>query len=294
MVQPMNVVQLQADPEQMKRWQAIRDAEAPLRDLTAKMYASQAKDNAYSASYKPTKRGQLLHNGPAQSWSSPETQALYSQVQAMKGAGKKAADALGMKTYATHDEAIRAQGNQAWGAGSTTSYQSDGKGGWVTAGGVAAPAWLSDLTSGKLRAGQSATYSGIENASPTAQAMASSGQIGSNPFGGGLGANTMKPRSVQTQMFNRPAYQRNRVTTGQMGEMNRSNQDRFRSEVKPLTTAFNRNFNQAQAQQQFADTAASDQNSNQFFGLTNQYNQQQNAMNQQMLMPMLSQLFGGF
>lgn len=114
--------------------------------------------------------------------------------------------------------------------------------------------------------------------------------IGSNPFGGG----TMQPRSVQTQMFNRPAYQRNRVTTGQMGEMNRSNQDRFRSEVKPLSTAFNRNFNQAQTQQQFADTAASDQNSNQFFGLTNQYNQQQNAMNQQQLMPMLSQLFGGF
>jgi hypothetical protein len=117
-----------------------------------------------------------------------------------------------------------------------------------------------------------------------------SGGIGSNPFGGG----TMQPRSVQTQMFNRPAYQRNRVTTGQMVEMNRSNQDRFRSEVKPLSTAFNRNFNQAQTQQQFADTAASDQNSNQFFGLTNQYNQQQNAMNQQMLMPMLSQLFGGF
>jgi hypothetical protein len=122
------------------------------------------------------------------------------------------------------------------------------------------------------------------------QGGGASGGIGSNPFGGG----TMQPRSVQTQMFNRPAYQRNRVTTGQMGEMNRSNQDRFRSEVKPLTTAFNRNFNQAQAQQQFADTAASDQNSNQFFGLTNQYNQQQNAMNQQMLMPMLSQLFGGF
>jgi len=122
------------------------------------------------------------------------------------------------------------------------------------------------------------------------QGGGASGGIGSNPFGGG----TMQPRSVQTQMFNRPAYQRNRVTTGQMGEMNRSNQDRFRSEVKPLSTAFNRNFNQAQTQQQFADTAASDQNSNQFFGLTNQYNQQQNAMNQQQLMPMLSKLFGGF
>ncbi len=118
-----------------------------------------------------------------------------------------------------------------------------------------------------------------------------SGGIGANPFGG---AAAMQPRSVATQMFNRPAYQRNRVTTGQMGEMNRANQDRFRAEVKPLSTAFDRNFAQAQAQQQLADTAASDQYANQFFGLTNQYNQQQNSMNQQMLMPMLSQLFGGF
>lgn len=122
-----------------------------------------------------------------------------------------------------------------------------------------------------------------------------SGGIGSNPFGGGLGANTMmQPRSVQTQIANRPAYQRNRVTTGQMGEMNRANQDRFRAEQRPLTTAFNRSFSQADAQQRMADTSVNDSMANQFFGLMNGYQQQQNSLNQQQIMPLLSQLFGGF
>lgn len=243
MFQPMNVVQLQADPEQMKKMQPIRDADAAFKHVLNQMYASKNKDNLYNAN-NPKLR--LNGNLPAQSWSSPETQALYAQVQSMKGNIKAAYDAAGIKTYGSHDEAIRAHSNKSPAQ-------------------INAERW-------------------------TKEAQERQGGIGSNPFGGG----TMQPRSVQTQMFNRPAYQRNRVTTGQMGEMNRSNQDRFRSEVKPLSTAFNRNFNQAQTQQQFADTAAADQNSNQFFGLTNQYNQQQNAMNQQQLMPMLSQLFGGF
>ena len=118
-----------------------------------------------------------------------------------------------------------------------------------------------------------------------------SGGIGSNPFGG---ASTMQPRSVATQIFNRPAYQRNRVTTGQMSEMDRANQDRFRAEQRPLTTAFNRSFSQADAQQRMNDTAVNDSASNQFFGLMNGYQQQQNSLNQQQIMPLLSQLFGGF
>lgn len=123
-----------------------------------------------------------------------------------------------------------------------------------------------------------------------AQRQIAAGGIGSNPFG----QTTQQPRSVQTQMFNRPAYQRNRVTTGQMGEMNRANQDRFRADIKPLTTAYDRSLSQANAQQQMADTSVADAASNSFFGLMNGYQQQQNAMTQQGLMPLLSQLFGGF
>lgn len=247
MFQPMNVVRLQADPEQVKKYQPIRDADAQFKSALNAMYLSQNKDNLYASQNQ-----QLGLNGnkPNQSWSSPETMALQSKMNAMKGGAQAAADQAGIKTMSSRDAGNMVD-SQTPAQRGIQPYGSSGGGGFGGA----------------------------------------SGGIGANPFGS---TGTMQPRSVQTQMFNRPAYQRNRVTTGQMGEMNRSNQDRFRSEVKPLTTAFNRNFNQANAQQQLADTAASDQYSNQFFGLTNQYNQQQNAMNQQMLMPMLSQLFGGF
>lgn len=120
-----------------------------------------------------------------------------------------------------------------------------------------------------------------------------SGGIGSNPFGTSA-ATPAGPRSVETQIANRPAYQRNRVTTGQMSEMNRANQDRYRAEIKPLSAAFDRSLSQANAQQQMADTSINDSMANQFFGLMNGYQQQQNSLNQQQLMPLLSQLFGGF
>jgi hypothetical protein len=250
MFQPMNVVQLQADPEQVKKMQPIRDADAEFKKVLNQMYSSYNTDRAAYQQQRPTKNVQPFTP-------SAQSLALQAQVESMKGNAQKAADAAGIKTMSSRDAAM-APHNQQWNAHT----------GGVNAGnpGVSIPT----------------VGGGFGGAS---------GGIGANPFGG---AGAMQPRSVQTQMFNRPAYQRNRVTTGQMGEMNRSNQDRFRAEAQPLTTSFNRNFNQANAQQQLADTAASDQYANQFFGLTNQYNQQQNAMTQQQLMPLLSQMFGGF
>ena len=248
---PMNVVQLQADPEQVKKMQPIRDADAAFKKVLNQMHSSYNADRAAYQQQRPTKNVQPFTP-------SAGSLALQAQMESMKGNAKAAADKAGIKTMSSRDAAF-AQSNQDW---------------------------LNHT--GGVNAGNPGV------SIPTTGGGFGSGGIGSNPFGGGLGANTMKPRSVQTQIANRPAYQRNRVTTGQMGEMNRANQDRFRADAKPLTTAYDRSFAQAQAQQQMNDTAVNDSMSNQFFGLMNGYQQQQNNMNQQQLMPMLSQLFGGF
>lgn len=107
------------------------------------------------------------------------------------------------------------------------------------------------------------------------------------------------PRSVETQLFNRPAYQRNRVSTGQMAEMNRANQDRYRAEVMPLQTAFNRAFNEANQRQQMQSTSVANQAANQYLDLTSNYNNSlydfgraQRNQNLQMMWPLLSQYMG--
>lgn len=121
---------------------------------------------------------------------------------------------------------------------------------------------------------------------------------------GGLGAQPaaaprMTPRSVETQMFNRPAYQRDRITGGQMAEMNRANQDRYRAEVMPLQTAFNRQWNEANQRQQMNSLQAANQYNNAFIDSVNQYgnsqfdmDRQQRQQGLQMLWPMLSQYMG--
>jgi hypothetical protein len=241
MFQPMNVVRLQADPEQVKKYQPIRDADAAHKNALNQMYLSYNADRAAYQQQRPTKNVQPF--AP-----SANSLALQAKAESMRGNAKSAADAAGIKTMTSAEAA--------------NNYDT-----------------------------QTPAQRGIAPLGGGLGGGTASGGIGSNPFGG-LGG--MKPRSVATQMFNRPAYQRNRVTGGQMQEMDRANQDRFRAETKPLSTAFNRSFNAAQQQQQMADTATADQASNQFFGLMNQYQNQQNSLNQQQMMPLLSQLFGGF
>lgn len=107
------------------------------------------------------------------------------------------------------------------------------------------------------------------------------------------------PRSVETQLFNRPAYQRNRVTGGQMAEMNRASQDRYRAEVMPLQTAFNRSFNEASQRQQMQSMSAANQAANQYLDINSGYNNSLYDLNRaqrnqglQMLWPILSQYMG--
>jgi hypothetical protein len=107
------------------------------------------------------------------------------------------------------------------------------------------------------------------------------------------------PRSVMSQLFNRPAYQRNRVTGNQLAEMERSNQDRYRAEVIPLQTAFNRAFNENNQRQQMQQASVANQAANQYLDATSNYNNSlydlnraQRNQNLQMLWPMLSQYFG--
>lgn len=123
--------------------------------------------------------------------------------------------------------------------------------------------------------------------------------VDTSPVQGFNPVSRTSPRSVETQFFNRPAYQRNRITSGQMAEMNRANQDRYRAEVMPLQTAFNRSFNQANQQQQLQSLSAANQANNQYLGITDNYNNSlfdlnRAARNQgmQMLWPMLSQYMG--
>lgn len=119
------------------------------------------------------------------------------------------------------------------------------------------------------------------------------------PMPGFSQAPRQSPRSVETQMFNRPAYQRNRVTGNQMSEMNRANQDRYRAEVMPLQTAFNRAFNEANQRQQMQSTSAANQAANQYLDMNAGYNNSlydlgraQRNQNLQMMWPLLSQYMG--
>ena len=127
----------------------------------------------------------------------------------------------------------------------------------------------------------------------------SANYYGSSIQTGGIGYSPQQvslnaPRTAQQQMFNRPAYQRNRVTGAQFGEMNLANQDRYRAEVMPLQNAFNRSLQQANQRQQMESTSAANQLSNQFFNSTNNYANQSRDMNTQFLWPLLSRAFQGF
>ena len=58
MFQPMNVVQLQADPEQVKKFQPIRDADAEFKKVLNQMYSSYNTDRAAYQQQRPTKNVQ--------------------------------------------------------------------------------------------------------------------------------------------------------------------------------------------------------------------------------------------
>ena len=142
--------------------------------------------------------------------------------------------------------------------------------------------------SGALRPGGGAGGGGMNYGTSIGQ-----GGIGANPNGVGFAP----PKSAKQQMFNRPAYQQNRVTAPQMADMERANADRYRAEVMPLQNAFNRSWNAANQQQRFNETSAANQASNQFFDLANSYQNQQydmNRQNMQSLMPLLGSFFNGF
>lgn len=106
----------------------------------------------------------------------------------------------------------------------------------------------------------------------------------------GLGtAPTVKTRTVGQQMFNMPAYQRNRVTPRQLGELESTNKSRQLAGGLAAKTSYDRARTEAERNQRLNETQINDSAANQFFDMTQQYRQQQMSR----MLPLLSQIFSG-